>query len=224
MRRPARGLGEKSGPRPERRTYDSPVRRKRAAETRARIVESGSALVRGFPSWDWRDLTFRAVAEQAGVSERTVYRYFANERELHRAVMRRLEEEAGVSCEDFQLENLAGVTARVFASRLSFSAPAAIAQPPFAEEDSRRRQALLAAVLPLTVEWSDAEREMAAGLLDIMWAIPSYERLITAWNLAPLEATRAVTWALGLVMEAIQNGHRPDSAGVAQSSEKKITL
>jgi AcrR family transcriptional regulator len=217
MRRRARGLSEKSGPRPERRTYDSPVRRKRAAETRARIVESGSALVHGFPSWDWRGLTFRAVAERAGVSERTVYRYFANEQELHRAVMRRLEEEAGVSYEALKLESLPDVTARIFASRLSFSASPAIAQPPFVEEDRRRRRALLAAVLPLTGDWSDTEREMAAALLDIIWAIPSYERLITAWNLAPLDATRAVTWAMGLVLEAIKDGHRPESAGVAQS-------
>jgi AcrR family transcriptional regulator len=167
--------------------------------------------VHGFPSWDWRDLTFRAVAQRAGVSERTVYRYFANEQELHRAVMRRLEEEAGVSYEGVNVENLAEVTGRIFASRWSFSASEAMAQPPFAEEDRRRRHALLAAVLPLTGDWSDCEREMAAAVLDIIWAIPSYERLMTTWNLAPLDATQAVTWAIGLVLEAIQNGHRPGS-------------
>jgi AcrR family transcriptional regulator len=154
-------------------------------------------------------LTFRAVAERAGVSERTVYRYFANEQELHRAIMGRLEEEAGVTYEGLNLEDLADVTARILASRWSISASPPGAQPPFTEEDRRRRGALLAAVLPFTGDWSDTEREMAAALLDIIWAIPSHERLVTAWNLAPLDATQAVTWAIGLVLEAIHNGRRP---------------
>jgi AcrR family transcriptional regulator len=73
-----------------RRRYDSPVRRQRAAETRERIIASGVELVHSFKSWDWAELTFRATAEGAGVSESTVYRHFANERELQDAVMGRL--------------------------------------------------------------------------------------------------------------------------------------
>ena len=49
----------------------------------------------GYDTWDWRDLTFRSVAERAGVGERTVYRHFPTERHLHDAVMERLESEAG---------------------------------------------------------------------------------------------------------------------------------
>ena len=60
------------------------------AETRDRILDAGSALVHEFESWDWRPLTFRAVAERAGVGERTVYRHFATEQALHAAVMERL--------------------------------------------------------------------------------------------------------------------------------------
>jgi len=30
---------------------------------------------------DWRAITVRGVAEQAGVNERTVYRYFGDERD-----------------------------------------------------------------------------------------------------------------------------------------------
>ena len=72
------------------------LRRAQMAETRERILAAGSALVHEFKSWDWRPLTFRAVAERAGVGERTVYRHFATERELRDAVMTRCEQEAGV--------------------------------------------------------------------------------------------------------------------------------
>ena len=44
----------------ERRPYDSPVRRSRAAATRERIVAAGSELVHGFEAWDWDQLTYRA--------------------------------------------------------------------------------------------------------------------------------------------------------------------
>ena len=100
----------------ERRPYDSPVRRSRAAETRERIVAAGSELVHGFESWEWDQLTFRAVAEQAGVGERTVYRHFPTERQLHEAVMHRLHEEAGVDYEGVTIDNLVEVTGRVLDS------------------------------------------------------------------------------------------------------------
>src|SRR3954469_14909974 len=79
---------------PPRRAYDSPVRRQRVAETRERIVAAGAELLHGFPIWNWDALTPGAVAEHAGVTERTVYRYFGSERELRDAVMARMEHEA----------------------------------------------------------------------------------------------------------------------------------
>jgi AcrR family transcriptional regulator len=57
---------------------------------------------------------------RAGVNERTVYRHFPSERELHDAVMRRLEEEAGITLEELRLADIADATARVFAHVSSF--------------------------------------------------------------------------------------------------------
>jgi AcrR family transcriptional regulator len=221
MSGPSRDVAAGSRPAPARRRYDSPVRRQRAAETRDRILESGSALVHGFPSWDWRDLTFRAVAERAGVSERTVYRHFATEQELHRAIMRRLEDEAGITYEGLRLADLADVTARILESTLSFAvAPARVGRP-FVEEDLRRRQALLAAVTEVTSSWTDRERHMAAAVLDVCWAIPSYERLVGSWNLDPPEATRAVMGVIGLILEAVQDGRRPWAAAVTSKKARR---
>jgi AcrR family transcriptional regulator len=193
-----------------RRAYNSPLRRQRAAETRTRIVAAGSALVHSFPTWDWRDLTFRAVAVRAGVSERTVYRHFATEQDLHRAVMQRLEEEAGVTYDDLRLEDLPEVTARVLAALSSFAVrPTPQADQVFPEEGQRRHRALLAAVSPLAADWSPTERAMVAAMLDVVWAIPTYERLMTVWNLGSDDAIQAVSWVMGLVVDAVRNGHRP---------------
>ena len=191
-----------------RRRYHSPARRERAAATRERIVDAGARLVRGFTTWDWDELTFRAVAERAGVSERTVYRNFPAERHLHDAIMARLEDEAGISYQDVELDNLADVTARVFASLRRFAIKDTVGAPrgpAFAGADARRHEALDRAVASHAPELPDARRRALAGLLDVLWSPPTYERLIGAWNLNNAEAIGAVQWLIAKVIAEIDD-------------------
>jgi AcrR family transcriptional regulator len=189
-----------------RRSYHSPAREERAAATRERIIDAGSQLVRGFTTWDWDELTFRAVAERAGVSERTVYRNFPSERQLHDAIMARLEDEAGVSYDDVELDNLAEVTARVFAALGRFASKDTVEAPhgpAFAGADARRHSALERAVLARGGALPDTRRRALAGLLDVLWSPPTYERLITAWQLDNAEAIGAVQWLMAKVIAEI---------------------
>ena len=194
----------------ERRPYNSPVRRQQAADTRERIVAAGSTLVHGFDRWDWRELTVRAVAREAGVSERTVYRHFVDEGALRDAVMQRLHEEAGVSVESLTLEHFSELTGRVFAYLASFEAPPRpLGDPTFEATDRAIRDALVAAVEPATADWPEGERRMAAAVLDVLWSLPTYERFTSAWGLSPAQAARAARWAIGLVEQAIEEEERP---------------
>lgn len=196
--------------RSQRRKYESPLRRQQSAETRERILVAGSELVHGFSSWDWRDLTVRAVARRAGVNERTVYRHFSSERDLHDAVMRRLQEEAGIPFDGLTLDEYATVVARLFDYLSSFAtAPRTPNDPTFVAIDERRRQALLAAVEQSTEGWSETDREMAAALLDMLWSVGVYERLVAVWGLGTGQATEAVTGLIGLLVDAIREGRRP---------------
>ena len=104
-----------------RRSYDRTLRREQAAETRERILASGSELLHGASVRNFKRLTVRAVAERAGVNERTVYRHFGNERGLHDAVMHRLEEEAGIDLEGMQLGDIAKVACSNLPTRLVVS-------------------------------------------------------------------------------------------------------
>jgi AcrR family transcriptional regulator len=195
-----------------RRTYDNRARREKAAQTRERIVAAGSELVHAFDSWNWRDLTFKAVAERAGVGERTVYRHFPTERHLHDAVMQRLETEAGISYEDVDLKNIGDVTGRVFASLQRFSARNSVDTPQdatFVGVDVRRREALMRAVSAAAPGWSDTERQAAAGLLDVLWNVPSYERLVGEWGMDGADATRAIGWLIAKVVTAIEDDDPP---------------
>ncbi|MDG5484078.1 TetR/AcrR family transcriptional regulator [Mycolicibacterium gadium] len=195
-----------------RRTYDNRTRRQKAAQTRDRIVAAGSELVHAFDSWNWRDLTFKAVAERAGVGERTVYRHFPTERHLHDAVMQRLEYEAGISYEDVDLTNIDDVTARVFASLQRFSVRKSVDTPEdpiFVGVDARRREALVRAVSAAAPAWSAAQQQTAAALLDVLWNVPSYERLVGVWGIDGTDATRAIGWVMAKVIGAIEDDDAP---------------
>jgi AcrR family transcriptional regulator len=195
-----------------RRRYHSPARQQRAAATREQIIDAGARLVREFTTWDWDELTFRAVAERAGVSERTVYRNFPSERHLHDAIMGRLEDEAGISYQDVELDNLAEVTARVFASLRRFAIKDIVGTPQgpaFASADARRHDALDRVVSAQTPQLPDAQRRALAGLLDVLWSPPSYERLVGAWNLDNAQAVSAVQWLIAKVIAAVENNESP---------------
>lgn len=205
-------MAEQEGPGPAhdtesaaRRPYDSPVRRERARETRDRILASGCALARAFPTWDWRGLTAAAVADHAGVNKTTVYRHFRTERELHDAVMRRLEEEAGISLDTLELTNFRETVTRSLANLASFAARAEGQEPgtPTLGADRRRRDALLRVVQPVAAaQWSESQRHMVAAVLDVLWGTPSHRRLTEVWGLDADQATGAILWAIDTLLEA----------------------
>jgi AcrR family transcriptional regulator len=200
--------------RSERRKYESPLRRERAAETRERILAAASELAHGFPSWDWRELTVRAVAKRAGVNERTVYRYFSSERDLHEAVIRRLQDEAGIPLDGLTLDDFEKNVTNLFSYLSSFAtAPRTSKDPTFVAMDERRRRALLRAVEQSTDGWSKTDREMMAALLDALWNVGVYERLVAIWGLTTKQATRGVTGLIRLLVEAIREGRRPWLSG-----------
>ncbi|MGE5141756.1 MAG: TetR/AcrR family transcriptional regulator [Rudaea sp.] len=201
---------ELSAPARVRRCYDSRLRLQRAAETRERIVAAGSELLHGSPIRDWRALTIRAVAERAGVNERTVYRHFVNERGLRDAVMHRLEQEAGIDLVGLRLEDVAEAAARIFEHVSSYPLqPRPPLDPTLTEAGQRQRKALLGAVAARTARWPEADRVVAAAMFDVLWSIASYERLVVDWRLDREQAIRGISWVIRLVEEAVREGRRP---------------
>jgi len=197
-------------PTPPRRRYDSPLRRQRAAETRERIVGAGADLLHELPIWDWGALTVRAVAARSEVNERTVYRYFPSERALRDAVLVRLEQESGVELDGMRLEDVADVTARMFEYVSSFPlAPRTPPDPTVLAANQRQRDALLSAVTAAARTSSPADRTIAAAMLDVLWSVVSYERLVAEWELDPEDAIRGLTWVIGLVEDAVRAGRHP---------------
>jgi AcrR family transcriptional regulator len=192
------------------RPYDSRLRRERAAQTRESIITAGADLVRNLSSWDWRTLTVRAVAVRAGVHERTVYRHFPTEQDLRDAIVHRLEQESGVRVDGIGLGDVDTYVTQLFRFLSTLSTSNDRPQDPsLAAIDQRRKDAILAAVRRGAVDWSDADRRLAAALIDVLWGVPSYRRLVSGWELDPAEATRGVSWLIGLVVAAVRDDRPP---------------
>jgi AcrR family transcriptional regulator len=196
-------------PAPPGRPYDSTLRRERAAETRERIVVAGSALLHRTTIRDWKKLTVRAVAERAGVNERTVYRYFGNERGLRDAVLRHNEQEAGINLFGMQLEDIATVAAQIFDHVSQYPRdPRPVLVPTLVDANLRQREALLGAIATRPERRHDADRTLAA-IFDVLWSVGTYERLVVDWEIDHERAKRGITWVIGLVEEAVRDGRGP---------------
>lgn len=194
-----------------RRSYDSTLRREQAAETRERIVAAGSDLLHLASVRDWRSLTVRAVAERAGINERTVYRHFGNERGLRDAVMHRLEEEAGIDLAAMRLEDIADVSVHIFEHISAYPfEPRPPLDPTLTDASRRQRDALLDAVSSrASSQWSETDRLAAAAAFDVLWSVASYERLVVDWQLDQGRAVQVLTWVIRLVEEAVRQGPPP---------------
>ena len=193
-----------------RRKYDNTLRRGQAAETRERIVSAASEILHATHVRDWNALTVRAVAERAGVNERTVYRHLHNERGLRDAAMKRFEAEAGIDLEGMRLDDVSAMAARIFRHVTSFPLePRPVLDPTLSDASRRQHAALLNALTPDTDHWLHEERVMAAGVLDVLWSVAAYERLVGEWQLETDDAIKAIEWAIGLVRSAVRADLRP---------------
>ena len=195
---------------PAKRAYHSPKRQEQSQATRRRIIDAGAELVQGFRAWDWTNLTARAVGARAGVSERTVQRYFPTERQLRDAVLERMVEESGVDLAALSFGNFADVIQRMFTYLSSFAvAPEKQEDPSFADIDRYRRESLLKAVERAVPGWNGEDRTAVAAALDIFWNPPLYERLVEAWGLDADRAVGLISWLVTLIEQAVQAGERP---------------
>jgi len=208
---PTKNNPKKDGPdAPAKRTYHSPLRQQQSQETRRRIIDAGAELVHGFHAWDWTNLSARAVGERAGVSERTVQRYFPTERLLRDAVLERMVEESGVDLGALTFGEFSDVIRRMFSYLSSFAvAPEKQEDPSFASIDQFRRDALLRAVERAVPDWGSEDRRAIAAALDMFWNPPLYERLVEAWGLDTDRAVDLISWLVTLIERAVQAGGRP---------------
>jgi AcrR family transcriptional regulator len=206
----ARSVADPTVPERPRRPYDATLRREQASATRERIVVAGSELLHAGSVRDWRRLTVRAAAVRAGVSERTVYRHFGNERGLTDAVMHRLEQEAGIDLEGMGLADIATVASRTLGHVATYPMePRPPLDATLVDANRRQKEALLGAVEAATGSWPEEHRILAAALFDVLWSVEAFERLVGDWRIDSGDAVRGLAWVIGLLEREVRAGREP---------------
>lgn len=203
------------------RDYNSPLREKQTVDTRAAIVE---ALLEQVTDESLADFSIPKVAERAGVSVRTVYRYFPTREDLLDAVRR----EFGSSHDLPQpesLEDLPAHTRRLFAhfERNKAGVVAALntrlGQEAHARSRRPRFKKLQRMIDEATPDLSQAER---LGLFAVSRALVSADAWRTMRDAVGAEhvddATEAASWAIeAVIKEAKKRNARARTAAQKNS-------
>ncbi len=106
-----------AGKRSQKRQYDSPTRRARAAATRQQVVAAARAL---FPAQGYAATTIEAVARAAGVAVQTVYATFGSKRAILLAMLDALEADADLGALRRELQVAADNERRQAAAIVAF--------------------------------------------------------------------------------------------------------
>lgn len=210
------------------REYNSPLRQAQAAQTRELILQALIDLV----LTGRQDASVREIAAEAGVSERTVYRYFPDRDALLNGLDDWLVETmASAPLEESleradDLDELLQVTTEIF-DRFDDVADlvraAVILEPdPARPTDGRRRRTKMieGLVQRSFPELHDRDRTRLVALVRLLISSSTWLHLRGEFGLPGRDAGVLVTWALALIFEDVgrHGGIAASAAGTSPAS------
>jgi AcrR family transcriptional regulator len=187
----------------------------RADVVRARVVEGVVALLDS-----GRSLTFKDVAVEAGVPERTVYRYFPTRTALLTAVFDWTNEQIGH--EGPRPTTQAGLVALVRQAFRGFDDHASVVRQMLIEPEGRaarladvaeRRRSAIELVKHEAPGLDRATRDRVAAAVQILTVAATWQSLHDFWDLDGPAAAEASALAIELLLEAARaRAHSPDTS------------
>lgn len=205
-----------------RRTYTSPLRAERAADTRRRITAAALEL---FAGQGFADTTVAAIAERAGVSAQTVYATFGTKGAIIGGLLGQLEDAAGaaewrarIAGEPDPRRKLAAFAAWTCAmlstSRAVIAAAEHAASDPAIQDlrargDLHRRRALEGLVAEIAAAGALRPGLSKAKAVDRAWMLTGVELYFAATAGCGWTETEYTDWLAGLLrQQLLDSGHR----------------
>lgn len=178
------------------------------AATRKHLLDTALTMLRDTPG---EDFSHEELARRAGVSARTVYRYFPNRAELIRALWERLREETGTRWPATEEQILPALRAQ-FAQFESHSALVrasivASAKAHYATYGSAEGRAAFRTSLAELIDALPEERgDQLIAICVSIYSAPFWQMLRDRGQLPPDQAVEAAAWALSAILaDARQN-------------------
>lgn len=185
--------------------YRSALRAGQKAATRQRILDAAGHLMQ---DGGLAELSFAAVAREAGVRERTVFRHFANKDALLDGLWDWLDPRIGVGAFPTSEAELVERPRRVFRAfdeheplmRAFWSSPQG--REFRLRVNDRRAAAIEQSVAAAARGLSRRERRWLAALAQLLYSGAAWQTMKDYWGLSGAEAGEAASFALTLLFDA----------------------
>lgn len=210
---------------PKRRSYVSPVREARARETRERILQ-------GVAAWFQQDapeaFTLEAIAREAGVERRTVFRHFATKEELLAAFWQWINARITPQILPGTLQALIAAPRETFAR---FDAEEGVIRASLHTAAGRamrlqavpaRRQAFRQVLRDATRGARATDRRRLEAVIHALYSASAWEAMRDYAGVSGTQAGDAASWAMQSLVDAVR-GHAGDAVrGASRAPDESL--
>jgi hypothetical protein len=193
------------------RAYNSPLREKKARQTREAILDAFYALMCEANAPD--EIGMESIAQKAGVQRRTIFRHFATREELLCAFWPWLNAKVGASPAPHSVRDVVDGPREAF-PRFDAHEPAMRAALHSRTGREMRlntvtgRRALFAGALePVLYQLPPAEARKVEALAHLLFSASAWEVLKDYGGLTGAQAGESASWALELILSAVDPSH-----------------
>jgi AcrR family transcriptional regulator len=197
----------------KRRSYSNALRERQAGQTQERILEAVAGLLR---AGEMEELSYSLVADRAGVSVPTIYRYFPSRKALFDGLDRWLARELKRPAFPRSYRELVESTPEFFRyyqeSRdlLSTARVSALLREANQEGRKARDEGVSALLAPYTSHLEPARAKAVHAVVRLLYSFDSFEMMQERFGLGPSEISEAVLWTLRTLVEKLE--HERDKA------------
>lgn len=195
------------------RSYNSPLREGKARETREAILNALYRLMSASCMPD--EISMEAIAAEAGVQRRTVFRHFPTKDDLLTAFWPWLNELMGASIAPQDIRDIIKGPQEAFPRFDAHEAAIRASLHSRTGRDMRtgmvasRRLRFAGALAPVLANLSPAEARRVEALAHLLYSASAWEVLKDYGGLTGAQAGETASWALDTILSAVGSGSLP---------------
>lgn len=207
------------------RAYHSPIRTAQFRETREAILSALFSLMESAATPD--DISMDAIAAAAGVQRRTIFRHFETKEELLLTFWPWLNARIGASVKPMTPEDISGGPRQAFPLFEAHDAAIRAALHSRTGREMRagtiadRRRDFSAALARALSNLSHVERQKIEALAHLLYSASAWEVLKDYGGLDGTQAGEAASWALELILSAINSGETAADVTIAAKGDTR---